>query len=169
MSFSYSAGKSACYIKDKVDQLGDASRVNGDFQTYFVQAPARTRPYDQRSLVADEGTNLGGGEPGYTLSECEQLCDAHTACMSFSYSAGKSACYIKDKVVQLGDASRVNGDFQTYFVQAICASFQCPNGLIVNPRRRTTTTLTPANCCQSVACDELDVYSCPASRCEWIN
>eukprot|EP00301_Raphidiophrys_heterophryoidea_P020394 c5098_g1_i1.p1 GENE.c5098_g1_i1~~c5098_g1_i1.p1 ORF type:complete len:484 (+),score=66.79 c5098_g1_i1:86-1537(+) len=71
--------------------------------------------YEERSLVFQEGTTVGGGEPNYTLDKCKQECDTNVECLSFSFSESHGACFLKSQCVSHSVRENPSTSFKTYF------------------------------------------------------
>ena len=138
LSFTFGMwdGRYACYLKDKPISASDGSKPGNwthTFRSYYKKIP---EGYHARRLVADEGAQVDGIE-NIDLAECASKCDSESSCKSFTYgffekqlgwrfgSSGYEkattkiiACYLKDKEVTTGDASKEGawaGNFNTYY------------------------------------------------------
>merc|ERR1712032_17898 len=98
------AGISGCWLKSQILTAADAAAptttAEGGLQcSSYMQVPCQ-KNYEQRSLVADEGENIGGVEPFVSYDNCKEICANTYGCKSFATCKhGPSGCWMKKKVV----------------------------------------------------------------------
>lgn len=136
-SFTLCPEWNGCWMKDRALTGGEATKRNGACKSFYKTAcsqsemngspaptPANVAPSGQTSgstcygefssLVADEGAGIGGISTS-SVVECKASCSRNAECKSISFCPQWNGCWMKDRVLTGGEATKVVGSCQTYF------------------------------------------------------
>lgn len=96
----------------------------------------------------DTGINIGYYAVSANYADCSALCDANTACLSFSYNAAAPDCILYNYAVEGNDVADANSP-NTFFDRGGA----CPTTTTATPTSTTPTTTATPTCTGFVGWD----------------
>lgn len=92
----------------------------------------------------DTGSNIAyyAGASSATYEACDALCDANTACLSFSYNAAGPDCILYDYVVEGNDVADANSPNTFYDRGGVCPTTTTTTSTSTSTTPTTTATPT---------------------------